>query len=279
MDPFPGNGSGSTLILCKGDDFWEGAADRETGASLLLQAAPGGEMRPPTSSDSFSRRFLGQILQLSLVKYPLKILQKASVWIGLVFPVSTIRSKLCPPSQPLTRPGLLARKRRGKLLRLLLFVTPSRIQNFLGYLPMDWGQSNVSKEIREAPINPASKASKRKRDDVALEQQESWFVVLERDWPEEDSEDLTYEPSEVESDSDEYQSQNDTDLELEEQGEGSVLPPEPAAEDPAVASSGEEAPDVASGDAQRPLASESSGDGSKQEADTTCDIPTYATMR
>ncbi|KAM7025696.1 uncharacterized protein M8220_016519 [Acridotheres tristis] len=246
-------------------------------------------MRPPTSSDSFSRRFLDQIFQLSLVKYPLKLLQKASVWIGLVFPVGTIRSKLCPPSQPLPRPGLLARKRRGKLLRLLLFVTPTRIQNLLGYLPMDWGQSNVSKVIREAPINPASKASKRKRDDVALEQQESWFVVLERDWPEEDSEDLTYEPSEVESDSDEYQSQNDTDLELEEQGEvavlepsavqGSVLPPEPAAEVPAVASSGEEALDVASGDAQRPLASESSGDVSKQEADTTCNTPTSATVR
>ncbi|KAL2295006.1 hypothetical protein Nmel_018150 [Mimus melanotis] len=231
-------------------------------------------MTPPTSSDSFSSRFLGQVLQLSLVKYPLKLLQKASVWIGLVLPVSSIRSRLCPPA--LSRPGLLARKRRGKLLRLLLSVTPTSIQNFLGHLPMDWGQSNVSKEVREAPINPASKASKRKRDDVALEQQESWFVVLERDWPEEDSEDPTYEPSELESDSDEYQSQNDTDLELEEQGEatvlepsavqGSVLPPEPAAEDPAVASSGEEAPAVASGDAQRPLASESS----KQEPDTTC---------
>lgn len=28
---------------------------------------------------------------------------------------------------------------------------------------------------------------------MALEEQESWFVVLERDWPEEDSDDLTYE--------------------------------------------------------------------------------------
>ncbi|KFW86586.1 hypothetical protein N305_11888, partial [Manacus vitellinus] len=51
----------------------------------------------------------------------------------------------------------------------------------------------IPAEILEAPINPSSKASKRKRDDVALEEQESWFVVLERDLPEDDSEDLTYE--------------------------------------------------------------------------------------
>ncbi|XP_053821834.1 uncharacterized protein LOC128800572 [Vidua chalybeata] len=234
-------------------------------------------MRPPTSSDSFSSRFLDQILQLSLVKYPLKLLQKASVWIGLVLPVGTIRSKLCPPSQSPSRPGLLARKRRGKLLRLLLSVTPTRIQNLLGYLPTDWGQINMSKEIREAPVNPASKASKRKRDDVALEQQESWFVVLERDLPEDDSEDVSYEPSELESDSDEYRSQNDTDLELEEQGgitmlelsdvPGPLLPPELGAEDPAVTSSGGDDPDVASGDAQKPRGDESS----EQESDTACD--------
>ncbi|KAF2986558.1 hypothetical protein EK904_011460, partial [Melospiza melodia maxima] len=206
-------------------------------------------MRPPTSTDSFSSRLLGQILQLSLVKYPLKLLQKASVWIGLVLPVGSIRNRLCPPSQSPSRPGLL---------HLLLSLTPTSIQNLLCRLPADWGHSSMSK---------ASKASKRKRDDVALEQQESWIEVLERDLPEDDPEDFSYEPSELESDSEEYQTQNDTDLELEEQGEitelelpavqGSVLPPELGAEDP----------DVASGDAQEP-----GGDGSsEQETDTTCD--------
>ncbi|KFV74084.1 hypothetical protein N308_15659, partial [Struthio camelus australis] len=48
-------------------------------------------------------------------------------------------------------------------------------------------------EIRETLINPSSKANKRKRDDVALEEQESWVVVLEKDLPEDDSEDVTYE--------------------------------------------------------------------------------------
>ncbi|KFO53537.1 hypothetical protein N302_02394, partial [Corvus brachyrhynchos] len=51
----------------------------------------------------------------------------------------------------------------------------------------------IPAEIREALISPASKASKRKRDDVALEKQESCLVVLERDFPEDDSEDRTYE--------------------------------------------------------------------------------------
>ncbi|KFP04445.1 hypothetical protein N300_11676, partial [Calypte anna] len=45
-------------------------------------------------------------------------------------------------------------------------------------------------EIREALISPFTKANKRKRDDVALEEQESW---LQRDLPEDDSADLTYE--------------------------------------------------------------------------------------
>lgn len=42
-------------------------------------------------------------------------------------------------------------------------------------------------------------------------------------------------------------------------------------EDPAGSSSGEDAPDVASGDAQKPEADVSSRDGSEQEADADCD--------
>ncbi|KFQ33976.1 hypothetical protein N331_03896, partial [Merops nubicus] len=51
----------------------------------------------------------------------------------------------------------------------------------------------IPAEIREALINPFNKANKRKRDDVALEEQESWLVVLERELLEDDSEDPTYE--------------------------------------------------------------------------------------
>ncbi|KAM6040160.1 uncharacterized protein LJ206_020299 [Theristicus caerulescens] len=267
------------------------------------------QLRPRTSPEqgrlvtckepcSFSSRFLCQILQLSFVKYLLKILQKASVWIGFVVPVETIISKVYPTQSP-TRPGRLAKKRRGRLTSLLLSLVPTRIQNILGYLPADWGQSNMPKEIREALINPSSKANKRKRDDVALEEQESWLVVLERDLPEDDPEDTAYEPSDVETDSEEYKSQNDTeaDLELEEQDETIMLKEpsdlqvediqpagandtpellaastEAGPEDTAGSSSGEDAPDVDSsdGDAQKPEADMSSGDGSEM-ADADCD--------
>ncbi|KAJ7418666.1 hypothetical protein BTVI_28035 [Pitangus sulphuratus] len=152
----------------------------------------------------------------------LKTLQKAWIWTGFVTPVDTMIIQLYPTQSP-PRPGRLARKRRGRLERLLLSVVPTSIQNILGYLPADWGQGNQPREILEALINPFNKASKRKRDDVALEEQESWFVVLERDLPEDDSEDLTYEPSDEESDSEEYKSHNDTEAELEEQDGITVL--------------------------------------------------------
>ncbi|KFP89640.1 hypothetical protein N311_12104, partial [Apaloderma vittatum] len=50
----------------------------------------------------------------------------------------------------------------------------------------------IPAEIREALINPFNKANKRKWGDVALEEQDSWLTLLERDLPEDDSEDLTY---------------------------------------------------------------------------------------
>ncbi|PKU29057.1 ww domain-binding protein 11-like protein [Limosa lapponica baueri] len=183
------------------------------------------QRRPYTSSEqgklvtcSFPSRILCRILQLSFVKYLLKILQKASVWIGFVVPVETIISKVYPTQSP-TRPRRSAKKRRGRLTRLLLSAVPTRIQSILGYLPADWGWSNMPKESREALTSSSKKANKRKRDDVALEEQESLLVVLERDLPEDDPDDLTYEPSDLETDSEEYMSQNDTeaDLELDEQ--------------------------------------------------------------
>eukprot|EP00075_Anas_platyrhynchos_P006270 XP_012965038.1 uncharacterized protein LOC101803471 [Anas platyrhynchos] len=242
---------------------------------------------------SMPSRILCQVFQLGFVRNLLKILQKVSAWVGLVVPVETIISKVCPTQSP-TRPGRLAKKRYGRLTRLLLSIVPTRIRNVLGQLPVDWGQSNMPKEIREARINPSSKANKRKRDDVALEEQVSWVEVLEGDLLEDDPEDVTYEPSDLETDSEEYKSQNDTeaDLEFEEQ-DGVVLLKESSAlqvedaqptgdgdipellaasmeqglRDSSVSSSGEDASDTDSGDgdAQKPPACESSGDGSGQE--------------
>ncbi|KFW90270.1 hypothetical protein N336_00339, partial [Phalacrocorax carbo] len=47
--------------------------------------------------------------------------------------------------------------------------------------------------IPEALINPSNKANTGKEDDVSLEEQESWSVILEKDLPEDDPEDITYE--------------------------------------------------------------------------------------
>ncbi|RLV84247.1 hypothetical protein DV515_00016307 [Chloebia gouldiae] len=450
------------LASDQGVAFAEGTLRAGLEALTFLFLPP--QMQPPTSSDSFSSRLLGQILQLSLVKYPVSEAEagegvaKTSTlavsgdflpWIpgssqgqvewglehpGIVegVPARDKKQTLSPVPQQAWAAGqeALGEARAPSVLwdshqhPELPGLPPNRLgpeQHVQGLC--SWEEHSMAflqgagettvfvlgvVIIQEAPINPASKASKRKRDDVDLEQQESWFVVLERDLPEDDPEDcscggacrgflpsplfkgtglgvphsspgfpfgrcpckaaplafgqdwcvlptlflpqslplpLSPQPSELESDSDEYQSQNDTDLELEEQGgvtvlklsavqvsvpapflgtasvlgcqaapghqswaarlplspwlqqegawgcsdldsmnplwilccsdrvpvphnpQGSVLPPEPGAEDPAVASSRGDAPDVASGDAQKPR-----GDGSsEQECDTACD--------
>ncbi|XP_030365618.1 uncharacterized protein LOC115618319 [Strigops habroptila] len=256
--------------------------------------------RPVACSEprSFSSRFLHHILQLSSVKYLLKILRKASAWFGFVVPMETIIGKVYPMQSP--RPRRLAKKHGGRLTCFVLSVIPARIQNILGYQPANWSQSNVLNEIQEGLINSSNKPNKRKWDDIDQEEEESLLVELERDLLEDDSEDLTYKPSDIETDSEEYESQNDTeaDLELEEQ-DGIVMlkesldlqvedikpaevndTPELLAanteqrpEAPAVSSSEEDAPNVDSGDGdtQKPQADVSSGDGSGQEADADCD--------
>ncbi|KFQ11496.1 hypothetical protein N330_11547, partial [Leptosomus discolor] len=49
----------------------------------------------------------------------------------------------------------------------------------------------IPAEIQEALINPSHKASKRKQDDIALDEQE--LVLLGRDLLEDDPADVTYE--------------------------------------------------------------------------------------
>uniref|UniRef100_A0A8C2TC41 Uncharacterized LOC107325330 n=1 Tax=Coturnix japonica TaxID=93934 RepID=A0A8C2TC41_COTJA len=242
---------------------------------------------------SFSSRFLHQVLQLRLVRSLLKVLQKASVWVGFVVPLEAIISRVCPVQAP-CRPTRFAKKRHGRLTRLLLAFIPTRIQAVLGHLPTNWGQSSKPKEVREALINPSSKANKRKRDDVALEEQVSWVVVLQKDLPDDDPEDPSYEPSEVDTDTEEYKSQNstETDLELEEHDEAIMLKEsdpqlddaqpsgdggnsEPLAmsseleqENSAASRNAEDASSEDSGDSDTQTPQDvSSGDGSEQEAD------------
>uniref|UniRef100_A0A8D0H4S8 Uncharacterized protein n=1 Tax=Sphenodon punctatus TaxID=8508 RepID=A0A8D0H4S8_SPHPU len=80
------------------------------------------------------------------------------------------------------------------------------------------GQREIPEEIRETPIKPSGKGNKRKHDDVALEEQQSWAEVLQGELLEEDDdydEDPTYEPTKSETDSEEFKSQNDTETDLE----------------------------------------------------------------
>ncbi|XP_068021086.1 uncharacterized protein [Melanerpes formicivorus] len=183
------------------------------------QLRPGGLVACNESFSSFSRRFLCQLLQLAPVKYLLKILQKASVWVGCEAPVEAILSRvLCSQHQEALKSFVLS---------IVLSIVPTRIQSILGYyLPAVWEQSTVPKEPQEAALEPGSRGNKRTREDVAEEERESWLLWLERDLSQEssDSEDATYEPSELETASEEYRSQNDTDLELQELLGGEELP-------------------------------------------------------
>ncbi|EMP25745.1 hypothetical protein UY3_17186 [Chelonia mydas] len=60
------------------------------------------------------------------------------------------------------------------------------------------GQSRIPEEIRKSPVKPSGKGSKRKQDDVALEEHQSWVEILQQELPEEDeAEDSTYEVPEL----------------------------------------------------------------------------------
>ncbi|KAG6934814.1 hypothetical protein G0U57_016225, partial [Chelydra serpentina] len=122
------------------------------------------------------------------------LLHKISAWGSSPVPVETIGSQDSRAPSP-DRPVRHAKKRLGRLAHLLFAVIPSRFQRALGYLPADsMGQSGVPEEIQKSPVKPSGKGSKRKQDDVALEEHQSWVEVLQQELPEEDeAEDSTYE--------------------------------------------------------------------------------------
>ncbi|XP_019368892.1 PREDICTED: uncharacterized protein LOC109294837 isoform X2 [Gavialis gangeticus] len=171
-------------------------------------------------SESLLGRFFQQAAQLGLARSLLQLLQKMFAWAGFSIPVETIGSR-DPPAPSPSRPVRHAKKRLGRLACFLFAIVPCRLQNTLGYLPPgSLGQSDIPEEIRKTPVKPCGKGSKRKQDDVALEDQQSWVEVLHEELPEgDDPNDATYEPSKSETDSEEYRSQNETetDLEFEEQ--------------------------------------------------------------
>ncbi|XP_040197835.1 uncharacterized protein LOC120930723 [Rana temporaria] len=90
-------------------------------------------------------------------------------------------------------------------------------------------------EIRKSPLKPHGKGSKRKQDDIEVEEEyHSWVTFMAEDLPDEDQEDdPTYEPSKFSnSDSEENRSKNDTESDLEVEEKDGMLMLKESTQDP-----------------------------------------------
>ncbi|XP_053869676.1 uncharacterized protein LOC128828764 isoform X2 [Malaclemys terrapin pileata] len=177
-----------------------------------------------TGSESSLARFFHHIAPLGLFSSLARLLHQLSAWGSSSIPVENIGSQDDRAPSP-DRPVRHAKKRLGRLAHLLFTIIPARFQRALGYLPADcMGQSGIPEEIQKSPVRPSGKGSKRKQDDVALEEQQSWVEILQQELPEDDeAEDSTYEPTRSETDSEEYRSQNETETDLEFEEKDGVL--------------------------------------------------------
>ncbi|KAJ8374409.1 hypothetical protein SKAU_G00049890 [Synaphobranchus kaupii] len=133
------------------------------------------------------------------------------------------------PESPSARQCRTGKKRLRLVTRLVLAFLPRRLQSALGYPVCTSIGCSVSPEIRCSPTKPSGKGSKRKKDDVDVddyeeEEQPSWVEVLTQELREYDSQtDPDYEPSSVaETDSEEFRSHNDTESDIEVQENNGV---------------------------------------------------------
>ncbi|XP_018427831.1 PREDICTED: uncharacterized protein LOC108800344, partial [Nanorana parkeri] len=170
--------------------------------------------------------FKSLLLRISCIwplKYVFAILKKIASFAGFTGEVETvgIADQMSP-----RRRFLSGRKRIGRLARLILFITPYRLQCALGYHSADSiGKTEGCDEIRKSPLKPSGKGNKRKQDDLEVEEEyHSWVTFMTEDLPEEDQDDdPTYEPSKSETDSEENRSKNDTESDLEVEEKDGVL--------------------------------------------------------
>ncbi|XP_053545271.1 uncharacterized protein LOC128636260 [Bombina bombina] len=148
----------------------------------------------------------------------IKILKKIASYAGVCKEVENVGST--EQKSPIGRRFLNGRKRIGRLARFLLSIAPQSLQCALGFHSADFlAKSSGSEEVRKSPLKPSGKGSKRKQDDIDIMERHSWVPFMNEDLPDEDQvDDLTYEPSNSETDSEEHHSINDTesDLEVEE---------------------------------------------------------------
>ncbi|KAM3936521.1 uncharacterized protein RB166_003831 [Leptodactylus fuscus] len=176
----------------------------------------------PAQKPGYLKSLIVKIYHVWPLKYVFRILSKIMVFAGLP-EVENIGS--VEQVSPNKRRFLSGKKRIGRLARLILFVTPYRVQSALGYRTGESLGKTSADAIRQSPLKPYGKGSKRKQDDLDMEEQHSWVTFMTEELPEEDQDDdPTYEPSNSELDSEENRSKNDTESDLEvEEKDGIVM--------------------------------------------------------
>ncbi|XP_063770847.1 uncharacterized protein LOC134907221 [Pseudophryne corroboree] len=177
----------------------------------------------PARSPGYIKCLLLRISCIWPLKYVFKMLKKVVSFAGLSEEVETVGS--AEQTSP-NRRFLSGKKRIGRLARLILLITPYRLQCALGYRSVqNLGKTSASDDIRKSPLKLHGKGSKRKQDDLDMEEQHSWVTFMTEDLPDEDQvDDPTYEPSNSETDSEENKSKNDTESDLEvEEKDGVVM--------------------------------------------------------
>ncbi|KAM5193357.1 uncharacterized protein ACMZJ9_015708 [Mantella aurantiaca] len=228
----------STVDAMKPEETTENDAgdSKETNASPNSKSvSTKAKSSVPIKNQGYMKSLFERIARIWPLKYVFVILQKIASIAGLTIEVETIG--FADQTSPKRR-FLSGRKRIGRLARLVLFVTPYRLQCALGYRAAESiGKTKGSEEIRKSPLKPCGKGNKRKQDDVEVEEEyHSWVTFLTEDLPDEDqADDSTYEPSKSESDSEENRSKNDTESDLEiEEADGLLMLKESTQDTPAT---------------------------------------------
>ncbi|XP_039188947.1 uncharacterized protein LOC120303460 [Crotalus tigris] len=153
------------------------------------------------------------------LKFLLQWLHRGCSWLRCLFTTKPLDSNKRQP----------AIKRLGTVAQILFAIIPVRLQLALGFLHTVC-QSIEVEETLKSPGTPSKRGSKRKTEDVKLDEPQCWIETILKDLPDnDDSEDLTYELTKSETDSEEYKSQNDTegDLEYEEKDGLLILKEDP----------------------------------------------------
>ncbi|XP_066458142.1 uncharacterized protein [Eleutherodactylus coqui] len=184
------------------------------------EAAPEVKSLTHVQNSGWLKLLLSRIFCICPLKYVLKSLKMLA---GL--PQEVENMACADQISPRKRRFVSGKKRLGRLARLILFIAPNKMQGALGYRTVEDIGKTSTDDIKKSPLKPCGKGSKRKQDDLDIEEQHSWVTFMTEDLPDEDEDgDATYEPSNSESDSEENKSKNDTESDLEvEERDGIVM--------------------------------------------------------